>query len=99
MRQAITTKYIGPTNYRPARVKATAASGLSVTVSWDHALNVDDNHTAAARALAVKLKWGGLWVGGGGEVGNVYVLVTDEVVGPHASAARASDSYAFEVTP
>lgn len=32
MRQAISTKYIGPTNYRSARVKASCEAG-SVTVS------------------------------------------------------------------
>lgn len=50
---AITTKYIGPTNYRPSRVKAKAHYG-SVTISWDHALNTDENHEQAARALIAK---------------------------------------------
>lgn len=63
MRQAIQTKYLGPTNYRGARVKASAEAG-SVTLSWDHALNVDRNHMAAAQALATKLESSGLWVGG-----------------------------------
>ena len=51
--QAIVTKYLGPTNNRCARVKATAQAG-SVTISWDCALDVDANHDAAAIALAVK---------------------------------------------
>ena len=81
MRQAITTKYLGPTNSRGSRVKATCQAG-SVTVSWDHALSSEQNHTAAAEALASKLGWigddsdwrlvgGGLPSGGG----NVYLVV------------------------
>lgn len=54
--QAIVTKYLGPTNTRGSRVKATCNAG-SVTVSWDYALNIDENHEAAFRALATKLGW------------------------------------------
>lgn len=54
--QALVTKYLGPTNYRDARVKATAEAG-SVTLSWDHALDVTDNHDAAAMALVRKMGW------------------------------------------
>lgn len=74
MRQAIVTKWFGPTNSRGSRVKAKAAAG-SITVSWDYGLNVADNHAAAARALADKLGWPGAWVGGGtpGEDGYVFV--------------------------
>ena len=54
--QAITTKYIGPTNSRGARVKATCDAG-TITISWDHALNTEGNHDAAALALVRKLGW------------------------------------------
>lgn len=54
--QAIETKYLGPTNTKGGRVKATADAG-SITVEWDHALNIHDNHEAAARALLDKLDW------------------------------------------
>ena len=54
-RHAIVTKYLGPTNTRGARVKATCDAG-SVTVAWDYALNEEDNHNAAARALILKLE-------------------------------------------
>jgi len=76
MRQAITTKYIGPTDHRGSRVKATAQAG-SIVVGWDDALDSDDNHTAAARALARKYGWSGLLVGGGAPDGrgNCYVLL------------------------
>lgn len=61
--QAITTKFIGPTNFRGSRVKASAEAG-SVTLSWDHALNPDQNHAAAAKALRDKFGWKGRLVGG-----------------------------------
>lgn len=56
MRQAITTRYIGPTNHRGARIRASAQVG-SVLVGWDHALDVQANHAAAAKSLADKFGW------------------------------------------
>jgi hypothetical protein len=64
MRQAIITKFIGPTNYRGARVKARCDAG-SVTVPWNYAIGIEGNHKAAALALAQKLDWSGDWIGGG----------------------------------
>lgn len=62
--QAITTKYIGPTNFRGSRVKATAQAG-SVTIPWDCAHNADENHRLAARILATKLGWNyAEWISG-----------------------------------
>ena len=66
--QAITTRYLGATDYHPSRVKARAQAG-SLTVSWDHALDVEANHRLAALALARKLGWDdprhyGRWHGG-----------------------------------
>jgi hypothetical protein len=54
--QAIVTKFIGPTNHRGSRIKATAQAG-NVILSWDYALGVTGNHRAAALALANKFKW------------------------------------------
>lgn len=73
MRQAIETKYIGPTNSRGARIKASAQAG-SVTVPWDDGLDVDANHDRAAQALARKLNWTGKLIGGGLKRGNCYVF-------------------------
>lgn len=55
-RQAIVTKFIGPTNYKGSRVKATADAG-SITLHWDDALNSEDNHERAALALVLKFGW------------------------------------------
>lgn len=76
MRQAIETKYLGPTNYRGSRVKASAQAG-SVTIGWDDALDTDSNHEKAALALCRKLGWRGAILGGGNAKGNgnVYVMV------------------------
>lgn len=62
--QAITTKYLGPTNYRGSRVKATAQA-KSITIEWDDALNATANHSRAAQRLANDLEWPGQWFGGG----------------------------------
>lgn len=83
-RQAITTRYVGPTDRCGSRVKATAQAG-SVTLDWDDALDSKDNHALAAIALAKKYKWldhrepvlmaGGLPRNGG----TVFVIVPREV--------------------
>jgi hypothetical protein len=78
MRQSINTRYIGPTNYRGSRVKARSSSGLSITIGWADELDSTANHTQAARALAVKLGWSGLWIGGAGADGKGYVYVVDD---------------------
>lgn len=71
-RQAIET-----TNHSyPARVKAKATAG-SVTLPWDYDISGDENHAAAARALADKYGWGGNWVGGSNAAGTGYVFVFD----------------------
>ena len=54
--QAIRTRYHGPTNTRGSRISAQCAAG-KISVSYDHALNADDNRKAAARALRDKLGW------------------------------------------
>ncbi len=63
MYATITTKFLGQTNFRGSRVKASCKAG-SIIVGWDHALDTDRNHIAAAKALAEKLGWNGEWIGG-----------------------------------
>jgi hypothetical protein len=57
-RQAIQTKYLCPTNYRGARIKAWARAG-SVIVSKDYGLTDYEEHERAAVALCDKFKWPG----------------------------------------
>jgi hypothetical protein len=55
----IITRYLGPTNYRCSRVVATHRRESSrsrchpwrTVINWDHALNAEQNHRAAADAL------------------------------------------------
>lgn len=60
LKQTIVTKFLGPTNTRGARIKATASKARpSLTLDWDHALSAEGNYRKAAAALAAKLKWTG----------------------------------------
>lgn len=52
--QAIRTKYIGPTDTKGARIKATAQAG-SVTIPYPHEMSGMHCHAAAAAALIDKL--------------------------------------------
>jgi hypothetical protein len=73
MMQAIVTKYHGPTNYKGSRISARAEAGR-IIVHYDHALNIGENHAAAAQALADRLGWttdkGYPALAGGGLPGN-----------------------------
>jgi hypothetical protein len=77
MIQAIETKYFGPTNSRGSRIKATSASGHSVTVGYSSELSVEQNHKAAAKALCEKLGWYGTYAGGSTKGGYVFVQAID----------------------
>ena len=48
--QAIQTRYFGPGNVRGSRIKASCDRG-SMTYSYDHSLNLEENHVAAAQFL------------------------------------------------
>ncbi len=72
--QAIVTKYLGPTNTLPGRIKATASAG-TLTVPYESGLSTNANHTAAAHALARKFGWMGHYQGGGMPDGNGNVYV------------------------
>ena len=54
--QAIITKFFGPTNARGARIKAAAMRG-TITVSYDHSMDSESNHVAAAQALKEKFQF------------------------------------------
>lgn len=54
--QAIVTKFIGPTNHRDSRYKATCPAG-SLILNSDHSLNSEQNHVRVAQALIARLGW------------------------------------------
>ncbi len=56
MRQAIVTKYLGPTDHRGSRIKATC-DAKTLTFPWCDALGLSENHEKAATALAWSLGW------------------------------------------
>ena len=64
MRQAIVTRYHGPTDTKGTRVSATAEAGR-IYVAWDYSLDTNTNHARAAETLARKFGWTGKFVAGG----------------------------------
>jgi hypothetical protein len=50
-RDAIVTRYLGPTNTLGSRIKATNGR-QTITLPYDHVRTPDGNHYAAARKLA-----------------------------------------------
>lgn len=56
IRQAIQTKYVNPTCTKGARIQAKAYAG-SKFYSWDHSLNIDENHYCAALKFAQLKGW------------------------------------------
>lgn len=79
-RQGIQTKYFGPTNAKGSRVKVWAQAGVKY-FGWDHALNPDENHAAAAKMYAEFWQWTGRWVGGAMPDGTGYLFVNVREVG------------------
>ena len=75
--QAIVTKYIGPTNTRGSRIKATAAAG-SIFMPRDDSLSIEKNHAKAAQLLADKYGWPGRWFQGGSPNECDYCFVSCE---------------------
>lgn len=73
-KQAIETRYYGPTNCRGSRIGAKSWAG-KITDYWNHAENVARNHCRVAQLLCAKMNWQGLYIAGGrpDETGNVYV--------------------------
>lgn len=72
-RQAIITKYIGPTNIKGGRIKAMTGNGKhSLTIGYPH--ESSNPHAVAAVALARKLGWTGALIEGGTATGSVFVF-------------------------
>jgi hypothetical protein len=72
--QAITTKYIGPSNTRSGRIKASAAAG-SVTIPYPSQHGMERAHATAALALCEKLGWSGTLAQGGMPSDSGYAFV------------------------
>jgi len=61
--QTITTTIHGPTDKHGTRISARIEASTTVG-PYDSALSSEENHAAAARALADKMEWSGELVGG-----------------------------------
>jgi len=73
--KAILTKYLGPTNFKGARIKAYDGDGNSITISFDYGLNSEDRHKKAAVALCEKMDWSADLVGGGIKNGYAFCFI------------------------
>lgn len=73
-RQAIFTKFIGPSNTKNSRIKAWCEGG-SVTIGADHSLGIEQRHAKACETLTTKLGRDWNYVQGGHPDGNGYVFV------------------------
>jgi len=76
VRQAIKTKFLGPTETKPARIRAECDASAETT-PYDHSLDADQNHIRAAKTLANNLGWSGRWHGGGMEDEYFFVCEAD----------------------
>jgi len=74
--QTITTKYLGPTNTKGSRIKASCEGG-SITVSLDYGVEIEQDYMKAAKALKDKMNWSGEMIGGHTKDGMVFVFVND----------------------
>lgn len=100
MRQGINTRYLGPTNARGSRIKATARKASALGKEMSHTQqygygNTEEEHTSAAKALATKLGWVGTWVGGGtpDENGFHYVNLGNTALPQRTHGEDASGRY------
>lgn len=74
MSEAILTVYLPPTAGQPARIRASGGT-KALIVAWNPRLDVADNHTGAARALAAMLGWSGELVSGTHIFGRFHVFL------------------------
>lgn len=78
-RQAILTRYHNPTDKRWSRISATCDAGR-VILNYDQALTLSANHLAAAKALADKLEWPWVFVGGSLPTGDFAWVDADKAI-------------------
>jgi len=74
--KAITTRFLGPTDWHGSRILATDEDGNRVTVPYDYGSPAP--HRVAAQALCKKLGWTGLLVEGSLKRGQVFVFYSPD---------------------
>jgi len=74
--QYISTKYLPATDTKGERIKAKASSAPhSITIFYDHSLDVEQAHAKAAMQLAANLDWRGEYAAGGNDTGYVFAFI------------------------
>lgn len=63
--KAIRTRYIGPTNTRGSRIKASDGDGNTYSMPYPQTMDSDDAHEMAAYGLMAKMGWPNVLNGGG----------------------------------
>lgn len=76
--QTITTKYLGPTNYRGSRIKASTTTGVHITRPFNHVHSDVKVHAVVAMELAKSLGWEGQMIAGDTPTGYVFVFSSGE---------------------
>ena len=93
--KAISTRFIGPTNMRGARIKADDGDGNSITIGYPHASRMgSDAHAVAALALAKKMGWQGDLVSGGTGTGWAFIFVDSAGTDRYTTDEDAERAYA-----
>lgn len=72
--KTIETKYLGPTNFKGSRIRATDGDN-TIFLSRDCCDSIDEAHSRTALALKAKLGWTGKMIGGHTKSGMVFVFV------------------------
>ena len=75
--KAIRTKYLGPTTHKGSRMKADDFDGNSVTISYNHRFDADENHRIVCKELLRKMNWYGSYSAGWTDKGMVWVDPSD----------------------
>ena len=81
--KAITTRYLGATNTKGSRIKATTddgKDGRSLVMPYDHEFEQSENHKRCAEALAKQLNWNVTLISG--ELKDRYVHTIIDNVSP-----------------
>lgn len=75
--KAIMTKVMPATNTKGTRIKAYDSDNNSVTVSWEHELNEEENAIHAAYKLKEKMNWKGDMAWGWVKEGYIFVFINN----------------------
>jgi hypothetical protein len=99
MSAAIHTRYSGA---RSAAIRAWTKDGkgeMAVRVPYDYGLHHARRHPAAAKALADRLGWSGLWIVGHNENGSICAVQASGAAGREmleAQQKRYTDAHGIE---